>query len=102
MEIMPPVRSDVATIKEVFNRCSFTSNAIELLKGKFPFKLVQSHRRFSQRKYSITPICHLKNEAFKKPSGWYIVSYRSTKFPNTEAVSDLIFRSDCKIAQFTQ
>lgn len=86
----------------MLNKRSFTPNVMELLKGKFPFKLVQSHRRLSQCKYSITPICHLKNEAFKKPSGWYIVSYRSTKFPNTEAVSDLIFRSHSKIAQFTQ
>lgn len=59
----------MAAVNEVLNRCSFTPNQMELLKGKFSFKLVQSHRRFNQCKYSITPIDHLKNEALKRPSG---------------------------------
>ena len=56
MEIRSPVRSEVPTTNEVLKKCSPSSNKMELLKGKFSFRLVQSHRRFSQCKYSITPV----------------------------------------------
>lgn len=38
MEIMLPVRSEVAVINEVLSEWSFTPDKMELLMGKFSFK----------------------------------------------------------------